>query len=200
VLKHAPPLSPRAIQTLKNGRMDSETRIWIDGPAYFRELYGDFFVSGFVLGADAGASVSADTRASTVEEASELTVKVKFLFLEAERKEKSTSQVSSLSASMNFCGYSTLEKKTVAAGKDSSQASEQQIRELASSFMPKIHGLQKEVGERVIDLGLTDGGTIALTAATRICHSNLVVQLILSPFARLEEYVHHASRSISTDF
>lgn len=200
MLKQAPRLSPRAIQSLKHGRIDPDTRNWIDGPAYFRELFGDFYVSGFVLGADAGASVSADTRFSSAEEVNELTVKVKFLFIEAEHKEKSASKTSSLSASLNFCGYSTLEKKTIVAGKDSSQASEQQIHELASSFMPKIHGLQKEVGERVIGLGLKDGGTLALTAAARIYQSNLVIQLILSPFGRLGEFVHYASKPSNTTF
>ncbi|KAK0642162.1 hypothetical protein B0T16DRAFT_462167 [Cercophora newfieldiana] len=189
ILDRTPVLSAQAISILRSE----------DGEAKFRSRFGDFYICGFALGADAGACMSASTESMTSEESLEITVKVKALFFEVEATYTETWSSASQSASISFSGYSTLDPSpepcslTLASGAspdDASYARNQQIiRDRATLYLAKVSTLQKQVWESLQHLGLTHGAKLGLSDCTKLCRSGLVAELLLAPYARLNQYV-----------
>ncbi len=176
-------LSQAALNILQSGH-GAEKR--------FRQRYGDFYVCGFVLGADAGACMSASTEARSSQESLEITVKVKTLFFKASATHTESKTEQSASSSIAFSGYSTLDggQPCALALAGGSSAYEQRVVQLrATEYLDKVKGLPQQVRKVMKEAGLVDGGSLALADCTRLCRSGLVAELLLAPFARLNQYV-----------
>ncbi len=167
-----------------------------DGSSRFRKAYGDYFVCGYELGSNAGATLSATTKSSDTKETLSLTVKVKALFIEKEVASVSTSTMSSSSAAtMTFNGYSTLdEKQTTMRTESLSLAEQEKLQALASSYLLKVGALDHHTREKLVSLGFRDGQVLSLAECTSLCQSGLVVQLMFEPFARLGDFISSAGR------
>ena len=158
----------------------------------FRKRYGDFYVCGFVLGADAGACMSASTEARSSQESLEITVKIKTLFFEASATHTERKSEQSASSSIAFSGYSTLDgaPPCALALAGGLSAGDQRVLQLrATEYLDKVKGLPQQVRKVMQEVGLVDGGGLALADCTRLCRSGLVAELLLAPFARLNQYV-----------
>jgi hypothetical protein len=167
-----------------------------DGSARFRSAYGDYYVCGYELGADAGACMSASTESTTTTESLEITVAVKVLFYTASTTHTESSSSFNTSSSMNFCGYSSLEQKVddLTTPNRSSVDEQAQLQQVAADYMKKVGSLDSDVRKSLADLGLKDAEKLSLSVCPRVCQSGLVVELLLAPFARLNQYVNRASR------
>ncbi len=176
-------LSQAALNILRSGR-GAEKRFW--------QRYGDFYICGFVLGADAGACMSASTESRSSQESLEITVQVKTFFFEASATHAESKTERSASSSFAFSGYSTLDggQPCALALASGSSAHDQRILQLgATAYLDKIKGLPQQVRKVMQEAGLVDGGSLALADCTRLCRSGLVAELLLAPFARLNQYV-----------
>ncbi|KAK4169842.1 hypothetical protein QBC43DRAFT_283407 [Cladorrhinum sp. PSN259] len=183
VLDRTPVLSEEALKVLQSGP---------GGEERFRKRYGDFYIAGFVLGADAGACMSASTESRSSKETLEITVKVKVLFFSASYTHTEVTEEHSSSSSISFSGYSTLDNVQPCALTLSGNSQGNELRVLqmrAKEYLNKVAGLQKHVETVMKDVGLVDGGTLKLGDCMRLCRSGLVVELLLAPFARLNQYV-----------
>jgi len=185
VLDRTPLLSQEALSVLQSGR-DAEER--------FRQRFGDFYVCGFVLGADAGACMSASTESSSSKETLEITVKVKLLFFEASATHTEVKEEHSASSSISFSGYSTLDNMQpctlmLPGGTGQSGSDQRVLQQTAREYLNRVQGLQEQVQKVMNEVGLVDGGNLKLADCTRLCRSGLVVELLLAPFARLNQYV-----------
>ncbi|OJJ42179.1 hypothetical protein ASPZODRAFT_147706 [Penicilliopsis zonata CBS 506.65] len=179
ILDTVPPLSVHAVALLQGPR--GETR--------FRELYGDYYVCAYELGADAGACLSASVESSSLEERVTLTVTVKALFASESVSTTETSSSTSSSSLMTFCGYNTLAPSLPAytlrgLGGDA----QLQLQQTTAAQLAKVATLDQELRGRLGGLGLADGHRLALPACAALCRSGVVVQLLLAPFRRLTEY------------
>ena len=180
MLNQTPPLSAEALDLLRKR----------DGPVHFQNRYGDFYVCGYELGADAGATLFASTQSSSIKETLSLTVAVKVLFFEESVTHTTTSSSYTSNASMTFCGYSTLQKATQSTKTESLIPSEQaRMQRAASAYLKRVGSVDHEAKETLAKLGLKDGQTLPLSSCTDICQSGLVVQLLLAPLARLNDFV-----------
>ncbi len=136
--------------------------------------------------------MSASTEARSSQETLEITVHVKVLFFEASVTHVESKTEQSMSSSIAFSGYSTLDggqpcALALAAG---SSAYDQRVLQLrATEYLDKVKGLPQQVQKVMQEVGLVDGGSLALADSTRLCRSGLVVELLLAPFARLNQYV-----------
>lgn len=159
-------------------------------------MYGDYYVCGYELGAEAGATLSAATKSSSSEETLTLTIKVKLLFFEATAPPITTTKKSSdASTSMSFCGYSTLQHEASSLTcSNLSMAEQQQFQRASSAYLQMIASLDQDVRKVKERLKLKDGHTLPLSDCTAICQSGLVVRLLLAPFARLNAFVSHAGQ------
>ncbi|KAF2497635.1 hypothetical protein BU16DRAFT_606206 [Lophium mytilinum] len=197
ILEGAPSLSQTAIDMLSDPGSPKDPRTGRPRPSgvqQFRNEFGDFYISGYVLGADAGALLAADTKSHTQSEATEITVKVKVVFFEASKTWASSSSSSDVHAKLDFCGYSTLEDKSLSRRYETSrEGQDSQLRQAINTYFDKVRSLERDVRKKLLELKLKDGQKIQLSAGTGVCESGLVAQLILSPFARLPEYVEYAS-------
>ncbi|KAI9163801.1 hypothetical protein HJFPF1_05428 [Paramyrothecium foliicola] len=141
ILDGTPVFSKEAIALLQSGK-GAESR--------FRKRYGDYYVCGFVLGADAGACMSADTESKSSEETLEITVKVKVLFFEASATHTEVIKSQSQSSSISFSAYSTLENvqplSLTISGRSTSPAADQQLlQRRAKEYLEKFKRLQQDV-------------------------------------------------------
>ena len=186
IINRTPPLSSAAVDLLQA----------TDSPTSFRKKYGDYYVCGYELGADAGASLSATNKSSKVDETLALTIAVKVVFFESSATTTTTTTAMSSSSSMAFSSYSTLNNDALSLHSDSLSVAEQEkLRHAASIYLKKVGSLDHHARKELGRLGLTDGQTVPLSRCTQICKSGLVVQLLLAPFARLNEFVASALAS-----
>ena len=180
MINQTPPLSSAAVALLRA----------TDGPRTFQKEYGDYYVCGYELGADAGATLSATSKSSKMDETLTLTVTVKVLFFEGSATVTTTTTEMSSSASMSFSGYSTLHNDALSLQSNSPSVTEQgKLQRAASTYLERIGSLDHQAREELKRLGLVDGQILPLSYCTQICTSGLVVQLLLAPFARLNEFV-----------
>ena len=184
LLKRSPIFSPTAIKVLQT-----------KGEEAFRQRYGDFYVCGYELGADAGACLSAASSSKSEYERLKITVTVKVLWVSKSISHEETSSSFSSAATFTFSGYSTLDREALTLSRVAwsvhGLANEQQA---AALYMKKIACLEEEVRRVMSRLGLADGQDLPLSSAAQICESGIAVQLLLAPYARLNQYVECRGR------
>jgi len=185
LLDDQPRLTLAALQVLRH-----------KGMKQFQQTYGDFYVYGYELGADAGATLNATTKMSSMSETLELTVTVKVLFVKASATFSTSKTSFDSSSAMSFCGYSTLDNHQLAiASVTLSEAEQRALKEAAGCFLDKVQSLEGRARAKLKSMHLEDGQILPLSACVELCQSGLVVQLLLAPFARLEEFVSVAYQS-----
>lgn len=153
-------------------------------------MFGDFYVCGYELGADAGATLSANTRSSHKKESLKITVSVKVLFAKASKTFTKESESFDASASMFFTAYNTLQnqKETIDAPSLPEWVQTNLMRATVT-FLDQVSSLDGDTRTMLRKLHLRHNQQLPLSACSDICESGLVVQLLLAPFARLEDFV-----------
>ncbi|KAJ5080926.1 hypothetical protein N7456_013636 [Penicillium angulare] len=164
-----------------------------DGDSRFCERYGDYYIHGYELGADAGACISAESSDYSSTETLKITVTVKVLFVSASVSHTKTFEDQKSSASFAFSGFSTLHgevKKCPRSSPDgpTSMVDLVEMQKEATEHLARVAKLDHEIQERMTSLGLTEGAKLPLNLCGEVCRSGLVVQLLLAPFANLFEY------------
>lgn len=184
IVDETPPLSEEAIILLQMR----------DGKERFRKRYGDFYISGFALGADAGACMSAATSSKRTKTKKEVTVKVKALFWSKSKTFTKTDESTSIEASISLSGYSTLdlEPAQMQTGPQTSPQEMLTLNKIADGYMTRVRELQVTVRDLMEDIGLKHGARLPLGDCVKLCKSGLVAELLLEPYARLSDYVAYA--------
>jgi hypothetical protein len=187
LLTDTPSFTPKALALLRSPDGDGESR--------FREQYGDFFVAGYVLGGDAGACLSLDEYSRNEAERTEITVTVKVLFSEASDSKKEEKVHVKSSAAMAFAGYNSFTGESQALNFASTQEREhKQLQAAAAKFIGQVAWLEREVRKRLNGLGVKDGAKMPLSEGLTLCQTGVVVQLLMFPFARLQQFVQTVPR------
>ncbi|KAK6525429.1 hypothetical protein TWF694_005567 [Orbilia ellipsospora] len=165
------------------------------GREKFTDVYGDYYLVGYELGADAGACLSAASSSSSKEETLKLTVTVKVLWVRKSITHTETSSSSSSSTSFRFSGYSTLDYKTELLDlKQVSSQDQEKLHEVAQLYLSKISSLGSDIRACMEELELVDGKQLPLKCCSAVCESGLVVALLLEPFERLSQYQQSVKR------
>lgn len=163
-----------------------------DGRKKFSDTYGDYFVRGFVLGADAGICLSAHSNSKDSTEQLKVKVTVKVLFVEKSAEHEEMSENHEASAELKVCGYSTVFGQSEALETRSTAYSEQQrIRSIVTKYTRVVTELEPLIKARMAELKLKEGADVKVSQVYDIYRSGLVVQLLLFPHARTYEYMIH---------
>lgn len=173
-----PLLSPDALQLLASGR---------DGPRLFSAKYGDYYVAGFELGADAGACLAAKASARLSTETVSLSLTVKVLFVSKTIEKNTTTSDYSASADLTFQGYDTLRdenKELHVASKEPCRS----VRLAADEFSARVISLQKAAETALAEVKLDISKPLDGGGYEQLVRSGLVVQLVLMPYQSLTEY------------
>ncbi|KAJ9613427.1 hypothetical protein H2200_003369 [Cladophialophora chaetospira] len=180
------------------------------GLSEVRCQYGDYYLAGLCLGADAGASVSANNSQSSKFEQKKITATVSAFLWSRSVTHTSASQEFEASMDLEFSGYATLNgqkfhqrcglgstnpMKSPATALAATQraADVQSMHAAAAEYMQKVANLHKDVQVRMDALGLHHQKLLALEDCSKICQAGLVVQLVLVPFSLLRELVEISS-------
>ncbi|RSM04554.1 hypothetical protein CEP52_006782 [Fusarium oligoseptatum] len=160
-----------------------------DGDKLFAERYGDYFVSGYVLGADSGGCLAASASSKRTVETLTTEVNVKVLWISYTSSTSTTDIRQTCSMDLTFYGYDTLNgtnlSKQAQAGK-----STQEIQLAAQGCIDNSNNLQLRLKRRMSELGIEDEGTMSVAKCSKAVEGGVVVELILTPFRTLKEYIH----------
>ena len=151
----------------------------------FRDEFGDYYVAGYQIGADAGACLTIAHLDESEQETTRITGAVKVLWV-SKSVTKATSTSSNLSSDyLSFRSYDSLQQRNDEAhGCDIGR-----IQQVSSECMERIEGLQMAIARRLDDLGCSETGAFDASACNQLCRSGVVVQLIMLPYCKLFEYV-----------
>ncbi|KAK2690197.1 hypothetical protein QWA68_010995 [Fusarium oxysporum] len=166
-----------------------------NGQAKFQEVYGDYYVSCYILGGDAGVYVATSDDTVDTRTKEKVTVKVKVLFFTASKtfeKEKSTHDET---FQVTLSGYDTLTNTchgypSKKEGLDKvSQAQFNEVRRQSIGHLQNVDKLPFRVRERMRELRLVnDQDELEWSHCSDICQAGLVVQVILMPYRYLRDY------------
>ena len=135
-------------------------------------------------------SASTETKAS--KEVITLTVTVELLFSTESVSTTEVKEMSQSSANLSFSGYSTLDQAPSSCSLEIAATAPTHLQDLqrrANDYLTKVRDLQATVRKLMEELGIADGVQLPLSDCVRLCKSGLVVELLLAPFARLNQYV-----------
>ena len=162
----------------------------VNGPDAFQQTYGDFYVCGYELGADAGAQMSATNETSRSDKTITLTVTVKVLFFSASVSHTETMRSETSGSTFTFTGYNSLHATVAEVTTEDLTAAKMDIlRQNSSENLRQVACLESEARDAMSRLPLKDGHFLSLSESAAICKSGLVVQLLLAPFKRLNQFV-----------
>lgn len=166
-----------------------------NGQAKFQEVYGDYYVSCYILGADAGVYVATSDDTVDTKTKEKVTVKVKVLFFTASKtfeKEESTHNeifqvtMSGYDTLTNTCHGYTPKKEGL---EKASQAQFNEVRRQSIGYLQNVDKMPFRVSERMRELGLVnDRDELEWRHCLDICRAGLVVQVILMPYRYLRDY------------
>ncbi|KAK6359111.1 hypothetical protein TWF696_000278 [Orbilia brochopaga] len=181
IINDTPKFSRKAIQLLNRH----------DGGARFRAEYGDYYVYGYEIGANAGASLCADSSSKDVEQTIKIRVKAKVLFFEVVSPDVVIhSHDSTSSASMIFTGYSTMDivsKNLVYP--QTGPHDEVFIQQTAAEYQKKMNNLHADVMGKLKEFKLVNGALVSPAVCANLCKEGMAIQLLLAPFVRLSQYI-----------
>ncbi|KAK3367763.1 hypothetical protein B0H63DRAFT_515541 [Podospora didyma] len=127
------------------------------------------------------------------------------LFVSASLTIREESSSLAESSTISFNAYSTLDahgtpcEMTLSSGTAVPSHQQEELRKKASNCLAKVASLQKDVSDLMAKTGIVDGARLPFSNYSRLCRSGLVVELLLAPFARLNEYVECAGLRYAGD-
>ncbi|RSL47246.1 hypothetical protein CEP54_013485 [Fusarium duplospermum] len=160
-----------------------------DGDKLFAERYGDYFVSGYVLGADSGGCLAASASAKRTVETLTADVNVKILWSNYTDSTSRTDIQQTCSMDLTFYGYDTLNGTNLSQQAQAGKSTEE-IQLAAQACIDNSNNLQIRLRQRTGELGIKDEGTMSVAKCLKAVEGGIVVELILTPFKTLKDYIH----------
>ena len=178
MFQRPPPLNDDALIALKFG----------GGLEAFQARFGDYYVAGYHLGADAALMLSEGATTSSTVERLSVKVEVTVLFYNDSHTEEKFFTESSANSTFRLSGFDTLsdlhvsETRIGSAGLDS-------LRKAAGGLSGMANQLANRVSTKMDGLRLQNSDSLGFETCEKLCGSGLVVQLILLPLSTLREVV-----------
>lgn len=140
--------------------------------------------------------MSAYTASKETSVTKEITVTVKTLFWSASETYRESEYSYSTEAAFSMSAYSTLVEDGDSSGLSPvvsiNSTSTYQMETLVHTtavYLEKVRELQSQVKKIMCEVGLEDGARLPVADCGRLCKSGLVAELLLQPYARLNEYL-----------
>jgi hypothetical protein len=163
--KTAPPLSAEAIELLKKG-----------GEEEFRKVYGEYYIGGLVIGAEAAVLFESKVEHESETETLAVTVKVTVLFWSAEVSVNKSFSSESGSTEISMSAFDTLSSSIL----PSTALTDSNFGKLREQYQGKVNRLEQRVKEVVEKCKDKDIDELASQGA--------VLEVVLVPYSQLKEY------------
>ncbi|CAI6340661.1 unnamed protein product [Periconia digitata] len=201
--------------TCRYGRIDLERTprlttsaaalIGQSGLESFQECFGDYYVAGYILGADTGMLLSASSFSR--KEINEVSVETEARVLWFKTHATWSTEFTSFDAGKNVkvLGYDTLDDRTwpnhpeLLARDTFTYGSPQHVEsmELAQKDLETLTNYSENLPGRVDKIlqssGLDDGDYLTFEQCENLCKLGVVVELLLLPMARIREVIEWQS-------
>lgn len=147
-----------------------------------RDQFGDYFIYGFVLGAERGVNLCVNAYNKTEEESKKLTVRVKVLFID--KSESWTEEGKSLVTEYHtkVIGYDTL-GKTIIQHEGSDLDVMKEVAKIFSTSHEAVKRIQEDVKLRLQDQKLVEGTRLTSKQCDELLESGLVKGMVLLPYS-----------------
>jgi hypothetical protein len=155
-------------------------------PAQFRNDYGDYYIAGLQLGADAGCSLSVEASSEGRTGTTKLSVTVHAVFWDATTETVDTQSSQTSAFALNFMAYSTLDHSFVEQhyAQGAQLAS---IKELAKRHMQAVLRLQADVDQELMLWRVWPTAELSIGQCQALCGTGVVSYLVLEPYSHLLE-------------
>ncbi|ETI27793.1 hypothetical protein G647_00242 [Cladophialophora carrionii CBS 160.54] len=186
VSKHCSYRAGRVILT-PTPRLTDQARCLLEkDPGRFRDEYGDYYIAGLQLGADAGCSLSVAASSESRTETTKLSVTVHVLFWDATAETEDTQSSQTSAFALNFMAYDTLTHSFVeqhcAEGAQTGS-----IKELAKRYMQAVLHLQASVDRKLVEWRVSPSAQLSIGQCQALCGTGVVSHLVLEPYSHLLE-------------
>lgn len=152
--------------------------------ADWKHRHGDYFVYGYVLGAERAINLHIASSSKFEKEIKSITAKVKLLFLEASTTTTEVSESISKDFDITVMGYDTTESQFVCVNSHDAQLGAG-LREVYRRFAGDVNHIEQDVDDRLRQLKLHHGQSLSLPDCDRLYDSKLVSGLVLLPYRSL---------------
>ncbi|EUC40363.1 hypothetical protein COCMIDRAFT_109002 [Bipolaris oryzae ATCC 44560] len=151
----------------------------------FCSIFGDYYIAGYQIGADAGGCVTIEHKDQSEEKMLQIRATAKVLWIEMTISTTTSSKEVFSNHTVSFKSYDTLQQCI----EKSEGANLEEIHQMSKACMNRIGNLQAIVEKKLLELGLNTSGGVSVKECAQLCESGVVVQLILAPYSKLAEYV-----------
>ena len=161
---------------------------FMGGHATFRQKYGDYYVAGFVLGADTAVMLSESSDVSATTEQIKIVLKVHALFFTVNKTLADIKKATiNAEVAYSISGFDTL--SNTHQNFSSKAGSDLRVIKAAATKLARCgEDLSDRVTRMMEELGLKEGRELTWIECEKICTSGLVVEVILVPFSTLREW------------
>ena len=155
----------------------------------FRQVYGDFYVAGYRVGAVNRTTVSGDMANKSFFEAKKAEIEVKAFFIKTRRSINEVNASGSNDGGLNVSAFDSL-SQSYSSFTAHTEADSLAVAQVATENKQKAMDIANRAAS-VLDLEFAlgiAGGTLRQEDVNRMCDRGLVTEVLLAPFASLREY------------
>ncbi|EXJ61988.1 hypothetical protein A1O7_02420 [Cladophialophora yegresii CBS 114405] len=187
-LQRPPPLSAEALQLLNSSEHGFEA---------FCERYGDFYVSGFIIGADAGVLVSQALSRRESSEKLRAKVDVQFLCFSAEKVMEKDVEGLAEEVELNLFAFDSMDNSLVRLPGNAGKLRLQEAGELTREYSARIEGMAEAVMRAVGKMSdiQEEEKTLSWHNLGQVLLSRFVSRLVLMPMSTHREVAPHVKRA-----
>lgn len=155
----------------------------------FKRHYGDYYVSGYRIGGEAGLLLSVAACAKDVTDTYSFTLAAQAFIFKVSKTYRKFFSEASASSTMTLSGYDTLGSRqiTLKGSGTGGGGDIMKLMETANDYENLGQNLDFRIEERMREFSLEPDETIGLEICDAICKSGVVVELLLSPMVTLRE-------------
>jgi hypothetical protein len=154
----------------------------------FEHFYGDYYVAGCNIGADAAFMCSEGENSKSTTEALSIKAEMHALFLSANYEDSKYFSDTSADSALQLSGFDTF-STTYLSLESANGSGLVALREQAAELDRKVEQLNNRVSSKLKELSLTEDMRVSLSTVEEIFKSGLVVEVILLPVNKLRDVI-----------
>lgn len=159
-----------------------------NGDKLFRQQYGDYYLAGYQLGADAGGCLCTTSSSHDSSMSLHVEIQVKVLIFEGSATAKDEHEEEHLAQGhLTFSSYDTL-RGNIFRYEVSKYGNLGFLRDSIDDVMRRADSLLADVLDELQKNVVADGRPVSPEACQKMCESGIVCELIVLPYASVSDF------------
>ncbi|KAF5705848.1 hypothetical protein FGLOB1_7745 [Fusarium globosum] len=165
-----PELSADAFNILHNRGIDK-----------FKSVFGDYYVGGYRIGADASVLLSTNTSSRSETETKSVKITVETWFDSYSEEEYTSSSSRERHAEVHLSAFSSIEQLLIVRTVQMETPEFQALLKQGRGIHQRAQGLEDQVARVLKDIGVREGKSLTPRECAQLCERAVVVELLLIP-------------------